>query len=142
MQRCFQSKYLGSNSAEGLHFSAFHFCCFPSPFLAFKCLHTHTLTLPLTPHHLTSLPSLHHFSLLTPHNITPHSPSLLTPHSSSHHSSLPSLLTPHHSSPLSTPPSSPHTSHFSCPSHLTPHPLTPHPSPHHSSLPSSFTPHH
>ena len=24
MQRCFQSKYLGSNSAEGLHFSAFH----------------------------------------------------------------------------------------------------------------------
>ena len=26
MQRCFQSKYLGSNYAEGLHFSAFHFC--------------------------------------------------------------------------------------------------------------------
>ena len=25
MQRCFQSKYFGSNSAEGLHFSAFHF---------------------------------------------------------------------------------------------------------------------
>ena len=24
MQRCFQSKYLRSNSAEGLHFSAFH----------------------------------------------------------------------------------------------------------------------
>ena len=30
MQRCFQSKYLGSNSAEGLHFSAFH--------LAMACL--------------------------------------------------------------------------------------------------------
>ena len=25
MQKCFQSKYLGSNSAEGLHFSAFHY---------------------------------------------------------------------------------------------------------------------
>ena len=25
MQRCFQSKYLGSNSAKGLQFSAFHY---------------------------------------------------------------------------------------------------------------------
>ena len=26
LQRCFQSKYLGSNSADGLTFSAFHYC--------------------------------------------------------------------------------------------------------------------
>ena len=30
LQSSFQSKYLGSNSAEGLTFSAFHYCCIKS----------------------------------------------------------------------------------------------------------------
>ena len=78
MQRCFQSKYLGSNSAEGLHFSAFHLftCYLPAPQMR-TVLPNHT------PHHSYRLPptispstpltlTLHTFTLHTPHPHPPH----------------------------------------------------------------------